>query len=223
MDGMRMVDEWRALDDRVTSEDAVFQRVGRFEAYRASHVDQPPERLGAAERLFLLIDGRLPVRRVIDLSRLGNFDGARVLSQLLSIGIIEAVDQEALARRRRRRLPVEGVPGYTSPGVLATALPFLLLLAIALLAGRGPVRAPTGGGLAREPASEARMAFETRRLRNWVEAYYFARGRWPADLASLSEVEGDAAFSPGPLATAEEHPYYYAKRGESFSLLAPEH
>lgn len=228
MDGLRMVDEWRTLEDAATRDDTVFQRVGRFETVRAAHPDDPPERLAAGERLFLQIDGRLPARRVIDLSRLGTFEGARVLSGLLRLGVIEVVDEEALARRRRRRasVPLPPMRDSSVPQVLAALLPFAFLLGMAWLALGAGEAPPPRGVLETDPAREARTAFETRRLRNQLEAFGVARGRWPVTLEELAGLSGDALLpagpDAGPLAARKDAPYYYASRKESVLLLAPE-
>ena len=75
MDGLRMVDEWRTFADEVPSEGTVFQRVGRFESYEHEDRGEDRQHLESAKRIFMLIDGRLSARRVIDLARVGTFEG----------------------------------------------------------------------------------------------------------------------------------------------------
>ena len=90
MDGLRMVDEWQSFADLVPSEDTVFQRIGRFETYRDQLGGGMARHLDHAERVFYLIDGRLKVRRVIDLSLLGSFDAVRALAALHEAGVDRA-------------------------------------------------------------------------------------------------------------------------------------
>ena len=216
MDGLRMVDEWRTFDEDVQQTDTVFERRGRFETYREAHRDQPPEKLAVVERLFLLIDGRLPVRRVIDLSRLGDFEGARLLSDLRRRGLIAPVDPASV--RGGRRLRVDLSAGPSPVGVLLAVLPFALLFAAALsIRGANDPQAAANVGIRPDPVAQAGAAFEARRLRNGVEAWRFARGSWPASLDELSAWE-----AAGPLAGPEAHQYYYVARGDTFLLLAPE-
>ncbi len=216
MDGLRMVDEWRTLDPIATRDDGVFRRAGSFDVYRDAHAAESPERLAAAERLFLLIDGRLSVRRAIDLSRLGDFEGARQLSRLRRLGAIEPLSEEEMARARERSQPR---PGRRAPrldaGRFLAVLPFAALaLVVWLVARPGPPTAAPPGGDALARADEA---YEALRLRQMALAYRFARGRWPASVAELREL-GDATA----LAGAEADSYYFRRRDDGVVVLPPE-
>ena len=134
MDGLRMVDEWRAMDNAVLCDATVFERVGRFEIYREMSAESSPEELVLAEKLFLLIDGRLTVRRIIDLSRLGTFEGSRILSRLWETGVIEPIDAEILATTHQRRRTREYAPTRVGLGLAVAVLPFLFLFLMAWLA-----------------------------------------------------------------------------------------
>jgi hypothetical protein len=221
MDGLRMVDEWRAMDDAVTCDATVFQRAGRFETYREASAGDSPEELARAEKLFLLIDGRLTVRRIIGLSRLGTFEGSRIFSRLWGTGVIEPIDAEVLATTHHRRRTREYAPTRVGLGLAVAVLPFLFLFLMAWLAlGAAESVAPAPlTSLDREPQRRAEIAFETRRLRNLVEAYRFATGDWPRGLGELS---ARGWLPPGALAATEEHPYYYVRRGDAVLVLAPE-
>ncbi len=218
MDGLRMVDEWRALDPDATRDETVFQRIGGFESYREwAHADSPAQ-LAAAERMFVSIDGRLTVRRVIDLARTGTFDGVRILSGLRRAGVIDAVDPLPLPRARRR-----GARGLATSAVawLGSLLPFVLLTGLAVLVSRPvtPPREPGHFPIAREPLSDARAASATQRMRNLAEAHRFASGRWPRDLQQLVQRGWITAEA---LAGAGSGPYYFAETEGGVVVLAPE-
>ena len=221
MDGLRMVDEWRAMDDAVTRDSTVFQRVDRFETYRGATEGDSPEELALAEKLFLLIDGRLTVRRIIDLSRLGTFEGSRILSRLRETEVIEPIDTEVLETTHKRRRTREFAPTRVGLDLAAALLPFAFLFMMAWLAlGRAGSVTPDGlTSLDRDPQRQAEIAFETRRLRHLVEAYRFATGDWPGE---LGELQARGWLPPGALAAADEHPYYYVRRGDAVLVLAPE-
>jgi hypothetical protein len=68
MDGLRMVDEWQAFNGEVPAETVVFRRRGSIEEYRHSPACRATPSPIEAERVFLLVDGRASVRRVIDLA-----------------------------------------------------------------------------------------------------------------------------------------------------------
>lgn len=214
MDGLRTVDEWGSLDAAATRPDSVFERVGSFDLFLEAHPGERPERLAVAERLFLLIDGRLTTRRVIDLSRLGLFEAARLLSRLRSLGVIEPLDAEQLARTRR---PMPGAlkgRGLPSMGTLLGLVPFATLAVVVVLAGR-PVE-PPAQVLGRDVQVEADAAYETLRARQLALAYRYARGVWPQGTADLEE------WSGVPLAAPEGGSYYFRRTEHGVVVLSPD-
>jgi len=221
MDGLRMADEWRTFADRVPSEDLVFQHVGRWEDYQAAHEGEDEARLEQAKRVFLLVDGRLPVRRVIDLARLGTFEVTRILAGLRREGLIEPLAPEQLARRRPgRRVELRAPP--PRPWI-AGALPMVLLVALALAAGRPqapPQLGPEAFPLELRAVERAHWELRARRVRKALDDWYFEHGAWPTrpeQLVREGHLEAEA------LATAAGRPYYYARRGGEAYLLAPEY
>jgi hypothetical protein len=213
MDGMRMVDEWQTFADRVPTEDTIFQRIASFES-RSGQL--PDSRRRDAERLHLMVDGRLSARRLIDLSRLGTFEGTRLLAQLCDLALIEAVATKPVVRPRLR---APALPGSPLRLVMASLLPLLFLGALLWLPG---LTAPpaSGGGPRIEHDWKARAwsSLSARRTLRAVEAHRLVVGRWPADLAELVEL----GWLPASALTGEEgHPYYYARRGGAYVLLAP--
>jgi hypothetical protein len=219
MDGLRMVDEWRSFADLVPSEDTVFERVGRFETYRDQVSGEMARHLPHAERVFNLIDGRLKVRRVIDLSLLGSFDAMRALVALHDAGAIAAADTGSLQKLRRARPKV--LPRADARGWVATLVP-LALLALAAFATHWRNAAPPQAGVFAIPPSAldlVRDDFATLRVSHALEAYRFSGGRWPERLAHLSE---QGIVTPDELASDQGRPYYYVERSEGAVLLAPE-
>jgi hypothetical protein len=214
MDGMRMVDEWQSFADRVLSDELVFQRVRRFESRRDRFPEGPRRHL--AERVYLLVDGRLSARRVIDLSRLGTFEATRCLAELRDAGLVEPLPQKPAARGGRP--PV--LPGTPLRQAAATALPLLLLLLLALARLPGPAPAPAlpGVALSRDPLAAARATLAARRVEGALEAYRFATGSLPGELRELA----DGGWLPaGALTGPEGRPYYYRRRGDGYLLLPP--
>jgi hypothetical protein len=223
MDGLRMVDEWRTFDEYAVDPESVFLPKGRFEEFRRGHPGEAPEKLAVAERLFLLIDGRMPVRRVVDLSRLGAFEGARWITLFRRAALIEPIDPEIVARKQRRRHALELAAGPSVLGGLLALLPWALLAAIVLaLYQQPPSRPPAEARLAERAVLErAASVFEARRLRNLADAHRYARGDWPAGLTDLRRFFHEARRNV-PLAPLDAGEYYFARRGDSFVVLAPE-
>ncbi len=216
MDSLRMVDEWHSFSEQVPSDEVVFQHTAGFEDYRRrSPLD--PTQLAVAERVFGLVDGRIPVRRIVDLSLLGTFDAVRILADMRRCEVLEPLDADAL--ERLRSVPVTPVPLGRSEiqAWLAGVAPLLLLGG--LLWWAASASAPPGPGFdLRTPAHvELHDAYATRRLRHALEAHRFATGAWPD---SLEQLAGDLRPAHG-LAGPEGASYYYAHRDGRALLLAP--
>jgi len=220
MDGLRMVDEWQSFADRVPGEDAVFERTGTFDDYRNQVTESGSRFIDDAAKIFALVDGRLPVRRIIDLSRLGSFDGTRALAALRDAGVIALMDPGAvrkLGRRSRARvLPQANVRDWA-----ATLIPLLLLVAVVFSIAS---RSLSSGDSAAVPIPPSEVAlvrddFAALRVQHAIEEYRFARGAWPAQLGQLQE---RGILGAEELASEEGRPYYYAVRAEGAVLLAPE-
>jgi hypothetical protein len=218
MDGLRMLDEWQTFADRVASPEIVFQRSGRFDGQR-HRFEEGSERLQRAERLWLLVDGRLSARRIIDLSRLGTFEATRVLAELCDLALIEPLAPEQV--QRRPRAPKAPRAASRLRGLAAGVVPLLLLGAVALLPRVlvVPPPGPLERAIERDPVREAQLAFGARRLRAALDAHRWSTGRYPTGLLELAE---GGFVAPSALAGPEGRPYYYVQRGDGYVLLAPE-
>jgi hypothetical protein len=221
MDGLRMLDEWQSFADQVPSDDLIFQRTGRFDDYREAQGDLPRSQLEAADRVFRLVDGRLPVRRVIDLSLLGTFDATRVLADLRRVGVIEPLDSEGMRllqrQRQRRRI---ALPRDSARGWVAALLPLVMLLGLVLASWRPAPTATAFDGFEIERPGLAFMrdAHRVRGAQHALDAFRYLEGRWPEDLA---EVEARGLLPPS-LASQEAYPYYYSVGDGGALLLAAE-
>jgi hypothetical protein len=219
MDGLRMIDEYRSFAGVVAGGESVFQRVAPFERWREAAVDAPSRRIAATERVYLLVDGRLPVRRVIDLSRLGTFEATRLLADLTRSGVIARISSEQLERTRRRRRIVAPPPS-TVERLAAQGLPYALacLLLAAAFWNAGPTPHERAAAW-REPVLEARTGYALRRVRNAVDAHRYALGKWPA---RLPELAAKGFLPPDALTPEQGATYYYARDAQGAAVLAPE-
>jgi len=211
MDGLRMVDEWQSFAQRVPSEDIVFTRASESDASAAFP--------GDAGRVLALIDGRLSARRVIDLARLGTFDGMRILSELRQAGAIRAVAAEdAPAVHRGARSAALGLLALRR--VAAALVPLAALAAVAWRASAPAPPAPASDQrIERATLADLREDYAMRAVRNAIEAYRLARGSWPERLDDLSEA---GLLAPETLATLGGRAYYSLDREKGPILLAPE-
>lgn len=220
MDGLRMVDEWHCFADLVPSDDIVFQRVGRFETFRDEAAASGVRNLADIERIFNLVDGRLKVRRIIDLSRLGSFDAIRALAVLHEGGAIAVIDVGSLKRSRRRSL-TKVLPRANARGWIAALVP-LLLLAVVTGAIVWRHTRPAPAGVVAIPPSALTLVrddYASLRVIHALEEYRFTNGRWPDRLERLTE---QGILTRTELASDQGRLYYYAERAEGAVLLAPE-
>ncbi len=214
MDGLRMVDEWASFASEAPPTHQVFQRRGTLEEFRASPFVRGTPHPAEAEKLYLLIDGHSPVRRVIDLSRLGSFLATRLLVDLRRTGWIEP-------HRGRARAPAVSLPtGLGLRTILANTAPLVALAALALFALRGEPapKLDAATPIHRDPLREAHAHFATMRMRNLEEIYRLSEGNWPA----RPEVLSLWAARVGALTPSETAAYYFEVREEGPLILAPE-
>ena len=219
MDGLRMVDEWQSFAEFIPSERSVFQRATSRDAFVESSQRLAPEDRPAAERVYQLIDGRISVRRVIDLARLGTFDGFRILAELCRGGAIRALNPESV-RQLRRLMQGSEARGIWLRG-LAAAVPLLALAFVVggLLNGAPAAPPPPGHPVEASGLDVLREAYASRAMRQAIEAYRLETGRWPA---RLSELEEGGWVESGALATPDGRPYYSVHRDRGLVFLAPE-
>lgn len=221
MDGLRMVDEWQACKRHVPNEAMVFRALQSFDEYhgRSTLARSMPD---AARRVFELIDGRLPVQRIIDRALIGSFDTVRLLADMRTRGAlevaqsgeIEAVPDSATdgAETARRGLSGDALASF---GMLA----LLLVLVLGLWGiDRAPALSP-GATLGLSPLQALRQTHAARGLRRALEAHFFLVGEWPASLDALATK--DLLDDPS-LVSKEGADYYYVRRPDGILLLAPE-
>lgn len=218
MDGLRMVDEWHSFSEFVPSEDTVFQRAAGLEEFRRRSGLSPDQR-EAAERIYALVDGRIPARRIVDLSLLGTFDAMRMLAELRRAQVIEPLDDDAV--RRLQSLPVRRLlmDRAEAASWIAGLVPLLLLGALLVFSPGGAAPPAPRFALERAPVEGLRSAYATLRARHALEAHRFAEGRWPE---RLEELEGNSLLAQGALTPSGGRPYYYVQRESGALLLAPE-
>ncbi len=223
MDGLRKLDEWQTFAEQVPSEHSVFRRTGSFEEYWDDAQGEGDEKANEkavelcrqrAERLFQRIDGRLPVRRAIDLARTGNFEGMRLLAAFRRAGVIAPLE------RTPRRARAAGLVGgrVFQERVRRTALVLFPVLWFALVAGLALFS--TRAAFEISALEEARDVFGVLRVRNAIDAYRFSEGEWPRDLVALQR----RGLLPADALTAENgRAYYYERFDDGVRVLAPAH
>jgi len=249
MEGFRQVDEWPMVRRKISSTAMSFERLKELEPARAGgHArrkeeaeadvdaafdsmgsekpDAPDEDaadLGQNERtLFALAAPGRTVEKIIDLSRLGEFETCKGLLNLVNLGYLRAI---APAKR------AAGVGAYAADWrgriraaafrIVATVLLAAALAAIAYWVDRRGLAWGDSGqdaGLRDNAAQRFVARYQLQRLAGALEVYRLENGEYPERLDALVDAE---------LATRRDlrHPwqqgYYYRRTPEGRYVLLP--
>jgi hypothetical protein len=207
LDALRMRDEWVSIQGWLPDLSVVVAPccdVEQFRAKRASIEASSGVSGNDLEKLFSFANGRLAARRVIDLSRIGTFQGARGLVALIRAGQLRP---EAKSEAREEA-PI-AVAKTRPPLMACVLLAVCSVLAVALLVARPP-RLP-GQPLPGDPVAALREEAATARLEAAIEAYRWSAGAYPDALSSL---RGDSAL----LAAVPVDRYSYSRSADGYRL-----
>ncbi len=242
MEGFRQVDEWPVIRKRITSTAMTFdvlRQLGGGEppgareggdldtAFDALGEDAPKAKgefasIGPNERkVHALAVGGRQVERIVDLSRLGEFETCKALLNLVNAGYLRPIAPT-------RRSAAVGTYGAEWPARLrAAAGRVLATIAIAaalagfayVLGPRGLAFGPARGQVVHDDAAQRHLArYQMARLRGALEVFRLERGEYPGRLGDL--VEADLATSRD-LRTPWGQDYYYRRRPEGRYVLLP--
>ncbi|HEY6003305.1 MAG TPA: DUF4388 domain-containing protein [Anaeromyxobacter sp.] len=249
MEGFRQVDEWPLIRKKISSAAMTFERLraleGEFTGSRklekkpADEVeaafdalgDEPAERksgefatIGRNERRVndLAMPGRT-VEKIVDLSRLGEFETCKALLALVNQGYLKPV-----APSRRAAAAVGAYAGDWQgrlrrgvARVVATLAVAAALASIAYWADRRGVAFGSQGSAAlRDNAAQRFLArYQMERLRGALEVYRLERGEYPEALPALVDA---GLASPADLRYPWSQDYHYRRKpGGRFVLLPP--
>jgi hypothetical protein len=236
MEGFRQVDEWPLIRKRITSTAMTFERLRALDhdkAARRTNDDDDAQdggdrtgelgRVGRTEaRVYdLATSGRI-VEKIIDLSRLGEFETCKALHNLVTLGYLRPVppanraaaavgayaqDWQVRLRRGAGR-------------VLATVALAAALAGVAAWVDTHGLAAGAGGAALRDDAARRFLArYQLGRLRGALEVYRLERGEYPGELRALVDA-GLASARDLRYPWTEEY-YYRRKSGGRFVLLPP--
>jgi len=230
MNGVRMMDEWPALRERLPSYQWVIVRLQELlpKASQTSDIDfssfgggaADPSDVGPNERtVFNLSDDRKTIQQVIDESRLGEFEACRAITTLVSGGFVRLVQPKALsadlgptpltpAQRVSRGLGV-AVRVAISAGLV------LVLAGLAAQAVEGTrEREVVRKDVRRRHWAQPQMLV----LRRGLEVYRFSFGAYPEELSALVDAR---ILTPEDLRFPFEQTYFYRRDEDRYTLLPP--
>jgi hypothetical protein len=208
LDALRMRDEWSPIRALLPTLECALAPSVDVEVYRERRaaIESSTGMSGEeVDRLFTRCDGRQSARRVIDLSRLGTFQGARGLSGLLKENVVHIEHKSARPEPVRHTLPTSNLFGKST---------WILVPAALFAAGLFAIPAPQSDSfpLPSLQLSLAAAQGDLQELRAVLESYRWANGSYPASLALLRESGGNR------LAWIDPAGYRYASQGGSYTL-----
>jgi hypothetical protein len=242
------VDEWPLVRRKITSTAMTFERLKMLDPERPSRVperdgeeddvdaafdaigDAPDGRKGESasvgtneRRCFeLAVPGRT-VERIVDLSRLGEFETCKALFNLANLGYLRPI-----APANRAAAAVGAYTQDWQARIARGATRVVATLAIAAaLAGigywvdrRGLLFAASGGAALRDNVAQRFLArYQMERLRAALEVYRLEHGEYPDVLSRLVET---GLASGRDLRYPWAEPYFYRRKaGKRFVLLPP--
>lgn len=230
MNGVRMMDEWPAIRERLPSYQWVIVRLQELlpAASQTSDIDfssfaegaGDPSDIGPNERsVFALSDSRKTIQQVIDESRLGEFEACRAITTLVSSGFVRLVQPKALSADLG---PIPLTPAQRARRVLG------IFVRVGISAGLVLVLA----GLAAQAAQGTRqrdiVRKEVRRqhwaqpqlhvLRRALEIYRYSFGAYPDELNALVDAR---ILTADDLRFPFERAYFYRRDEDRYTLLPP--
>jgi len=223
MEGFRRLDEWPIVRKRIPTLQATFERKKPLpEASEAPPEEGEFASLGVNERrIYLLATGARTAEKIIDLSRLGEFETCKSLANLVNRGYLSLVAPAGRAKAVGKyaagwkdRLKAGAIRVFSTVAIAAALAGIATWIDERALAASGP------GGVALEDRAPRRLLgrYSVERLRGALEVYRMERGEYPPSLEALVEA-GLVARRELKFPWREE--YYYRRRPDGLFVLLP--
>jgi hypothetical protein len=221
MEGFRRVDEWPIVKKRIPSLLATFERRKPLPP-AGEGGESEDELVGPNERRvhLLAVPGRT-AEKVVDLSRMGEFETCKALSNLVSRGYLALIAPTGRAaavgayatgwKARLRSLAVKAVSTLAIAAALAGIVTWIDQRA---LAASGPGSVAVHDDAPRRLVSRYALA----RLRGALEIFRVEKGQYPASLEELVEA---GLVKRRELSYPWDSPFFYRRAPEGGFVLLP--
>jgi hypothetical protein len=229
LEGFRRMDEWPGLKKKVPWTDATFEVVRELDTRDLPPIDdglgldgdqegKPTERHKLAYRLAA---GGKDVQRVVDASRLGEFEALKAINDLVEWGFLKIVPPPSGAAAITHGIKSSSRKFARSGAFLRLALSLAFFVATLFLVRE--LAPQLGSSRAENPARRGAVARllshdQLVRLESALELYKTEHGEYPAALAQL--VEGQLVTDQDLRYPYREN-YYYRRTQQGFVLLPP--
>ncbi len=241
MEGFRRVDEWPVVRRRVPDESMTFEKLKElppeqlarddFDSALDDAFDEPKrekkgsefESIGTPERrVFSLVSRSRTAKHIIDLSRLGEFEGTKALSNLVNLEYLRGVaasGRSTSPRAESRLRRFGGTVGRIATSVFALAAVFFV---ITRFDGSNFRLATSNGDKYVDPAAQRfASSQQISRITEALEQYRLEKGILPDALEQLAQT---GHLSSDDLRYPWQEPYFYRKVDrQKYVLLPPLH
>jgi hypothetical protein len=244
MEGFRMVDEWPMIRKKIASYEMTFIRVKEVplinnaptavtdevddvfgEAAKKEQV-KGPKNIGRNELLvFRLIQYGHNVQKLIDLSRLGEFETCKALLTLLNEGYIRVASGKREAGRPLDEKPGGWARGFSLRRLVVRFGMYLVIGVVLLLCIRmsdiniSALFFETDTRLVRDPITKELLdRVQMRRIQTGLEVYRLEVGRYPD---TLDELASGNLLRNKDLRFPWKNTYFYERRDGHYQLLRP--
>ena len=224
MEGFRRVDEWPIVRKRIPSLQATFERKRALPMEGPGSPGEEAElaSIGLNERrAYLLATPGRTVEKIVDLSRMGEFETCKALANLVNHGYLAQLAPTGRARKAgayalgwRARARAGAVRAVSTLAIAAALGGLATWVDRSALAAAGPGGVPVEDGAPRRFESRYALA----RLEGALETYRAERGEYPERLAELVEV---GLISRRELSSPWREEFFYRRRPEGAYVLLP--
>ncbi len=252
MEGFRMVDEWPLIKRKITSYGMTFEKLKTLDKGPASSDDldaalddafgemagggdePPPDKapkdgIGPNERrVFAIVEPGRPVQKLVDVSRLGEFETCKALLNLVNAGYLKPIaplkEDKGGARLGgdfARSLKEGAVTLVTRLAMTAVIVAMLFGLAYTVRLEDVALASGSSGTRFASPAAQQFLSgAQLARIRAALQVYRLEKGAYPD---ALGELVAEGLLGPDDLHHPWVEPYYYRRGagGAEFVLLPP--
>jgi hypothetical protein len=230
MEGFRMVDEWPVIRKRIPRYDLVFDKVKELpsaSAQQASASDDRRDRKGdfatfgeSERRIYALVTPARDIRKLIDLSCLGEFETCKALCNLVNLVYLKALpslgDPDPLQDEVSVLDRVRGTLGRIA--VSTVVLAGLVLVAVSSNLNPWSLSGSARMGFEESAVQQAVAKAQVSRLEAALDVYRLEKGEYPPSLEALVDT---SLVSPSDLRYPWRDPYYYRRVAPGEFVLLP--
>lgn len=213
MNGIRMVDEWPTIRARIPSFTWIVEAIPM-----TSVVSTDQSYRMAEERVLeLLAKGRTTVRKLVDRSRLGEFETCRALNELANEGLVRILSPEPnLKPKLSGWAKLQQIGSHVTRVVVSAGLVWLTTGLI--VRGFAAQHAPLQVHLERRALEHRAEWIQRRVIERALEVYRLRKGVYPDTLEALLL---ERLVQPVDLRRPYSEPYVYFPYGAKFELHTP--